>query len=212
MKTILLLATIAIIALAAVFVLRRAEPDSPAAPTQASADTVCSVRNAGGPLPRELYETSGLAFGTVNRLWTHNDGDIPALYAFDGTGRVVQQVNVEGVELDDWEDLESSACATGMCLYMSDTGDNEGMRRDIAIHIVPEPARDVRTVRAASTVRARYPEGAQDAEALFALPGGQLFIVTKGRQRDIALYRVPQQQSGDVVLERVRSLAPQPDD
>jgi hypothetical protein len=186
--------------------------DDDAADTTAADDAVCTVRGASATLPRDLAETSGLALGAGDRLWTHNDGGEATLFALDATGRVVQEVRIDGAKLDDWEDLESSACATGTCLYIADTGDNDGRRRDISIHVVPEPAAGERRVRVTSTVRARYPDGAQDAEALFALPGGQLFVVTKGRHGPIALYRVPPSQSADaVVLERVRELSGRPD-
>jgi len=48
---------------------------------------------------------------------------------------------------------------------------------------------------------------------LFALPDGDLYVVTKGRRNDIALYRYPSPQRPDAVvdLERVRELFPEPE-
>ena len=186
-------------------------PDSKPAPPPIPDDAVCALQGTSASMPGALAETSGLALGAGNRLWTHNDGDKPILFALDATGTVVQDVRVEGVKLDDWEDLASAPCASGTCLYIADTGDNDGRRRDIAVHIVPEPAPGARTVRSTSTTRARYPDAPQDAEALFVLKG-EVFLVTKGRHAAIAIYRVPQSATGDaVVLERVRELSGRPD-
>jgi hypothetical protein len=60
------------------------------------------------------------------------------------------------------------------------------------------------------TQRLRYPDRAQDAEALFVLPDGRRFLVTKGRQGAIALYRIPGGDGATTTLERVRELAPRP--
>ena len=63
-------------------------------------------------------------------------------------------------------------------------------------------------------LRARFPDGPTDAEALIVRPAGDLFIITKGRNREIALYRYPAPQRPDeiVTLERVRTLLPEPKD
>ena len=44
-----------------------------------------------------------------------------------------------------------------------------------------------------AVVRASYPDGAHDAEALLAAPDGTLYIVTKGDTGEVALYRVPRE-------------------
>jgi hypothetical protein len=78
----------------------------------------------------------------------------------------------------------------------------------------------------AEAFHARYPDGAQDAEALFAHRSGDLYIVTKGRHGDIVLFRWPAPASvrsgaavtpapasarpAVAVLERVRVLLPAP--
>ena len=211
MKTPLRYAGIAVLATAAVVAAQRLPRAASDAQPAAASEAVCTLQGAPATLPRGLAETSGLALGAGNRVWSHNDGSKATLFALDAAGAIVQEVRVDGVELDDWEDLESSPCATGTCLYLADTGDNDGKRDGIAIHVVPEPAADERTVRATATIRARYPERAQDAEALFIVQG-QPFVVTKGRHAPIAIYRVPQSQTASpFVLERVREIADRPD-
>jgi hypothetical protein len=79
---------------------------------------------------------------------------------------------------------------------------------------LPEPEAGAQEPARVDTLRARFPDGPRDAEALFSLPSGALFIVTKGRDTDIALYRYTAPQLAGTVaqLERVRELFPRPTD
>jgi len=179
------------------------------------AGDLCQVTFAGAPLPREVRETSGLAESGKQPgvFWTHNDGKKPELFAVRSDGTVSGRVRVAGVKLRDWEDLGVGPCGSGTCLYLADTGDNGGERSDVTIVEVPEPALTAGTASASRVVQLRYPDGAHDAEAVFRMPGGDLFIVTKGRHGAVELYRVPRDTGGDVrMLERIRELAPQPSD
>jgi hypothetical protein len=167
-------------------------------------------------LPDVVRETSGLAWSRANRsvLWTHNDsGNQPVLFAIDTTGRLVGRVPVTGASLVDWEDLAAAPCDGGNCLYIADIGDNRRARSSVTIYVIPEPAPDAGRTDPARAIEARYPDGAQDAEAIFVLPGGDIYLITKGRHASIALYRLTRamQQSGAAVtLERVRELHPRP--
>ncbi|MBR9989536.1 MAG: hypothetical protein KFH98_07260, partial [Gemmatimonadetes bacterium] len=64
----------------------------------------------------------------------------------------------------------------------------------------------------ARALHARYPDGARDAESLFILPGGDMYIITKGTDGPVMLYRYPVTARGEsgVVLERVREAMAQP--
>jgi hypothetical protein len=175
--------------------------------------TVCDLSAGPHALPLDLFETSGLARGVRDStvFWTHNDGAAPRLFALDGRGVLIGQARVELSGLDDWEDLESSRCGEEPCLLLADIGDNEGARAAVSIHEVREPAPG-EMAAVLRTLQLRYPDRAQDAEALFALPDGRRFIITKGRQGPVTLYRVPDGVTGEgvAVLERVRELAPRP--
>ncbi|HUF49302.1 MAG TPA: hypothetical protein VMN60_00625 [Longimicrobiales bacterium] len=187
---------------------------APVVRAAAAHDTVCSTAYTGGALPRDLFETSGIAVGSDGRLWTHNDGAEGLLYALDAAGRITQRVRLDGVRVNDWEDIEAAPCDGGVCLYVADTGDNGGIRRSIAVHVVREPARGASAAPVVASLHARYPDGPQDAEALFLLPGGDIYLVTKGRQRGIRLYRFPREARAQhvVTLEFIRELAPRPRD
>jgi hypothetical protein len=185
---------------------QRQDPPTP----QAQA---CRTIDAGTALPGQVYETSGLALSSdATVLWTHNDrGHDPILYAVADNGGLRSRVLVTGTAPVDWEDIEAAPCASGRCLYIADIGDNDQVRGHITIYEITEPAFDVDRV-AARAMRARYPDGARNAEAMFMLPGGDIYIVTKGDDNPPALYRFPagMRAQQDVVLERVRGPMAQP--
>lgn len=127
--------------------------------------------------------------------WTVNDsGGKPTLYGLDLSGRVVESVKVRGAENVDWEAL----AARDGHLLIGDLGDNDNMRRDLAIYVVPEPAPGAGEVTVTSSVPVRYrdrpPRGGDrwDAEALFVADGA-LFGLTKQRSDfRTRLFRVPE--------------------
>jgi hypothetical protein len=200
------------------------DPDAPgAAAAQASAagpagsttSLECRIAESGRTLSAETRETSGLARSrrAPDRFWTHNDsGNDPVLYPLSGEGAALGAVRVKGASLSDWEDIASASCSGGACLYIGDTGDNRAGRALVTVYEVAEPEPAATETATATARHARFPDQAQDAEALFALPDGALFIVTKGRHGPISLYRFPASATaGDTAtLERVRQLAPQP--
>jgi hypothetical protein len=179
-----------------------------------AATETCTAAGPAQKLPVVARESSGLALGRERPglLWTHNDrGNEPELYAVDAEGRLEQTVRLPGPAID-WEDIEIAACPGGSCLYVGDIGDNDSLRDHITIYRLPEPAEGAREIADVVALRARYPEGPRDAESLFVLPSGDIFVVTKGRDTEIALYRLPAPQSPDGIatLERVREIFPLP--
>jgi hypothetical protein len=181
-----------------------------------AAAEVCIPAGPALHLPEVARESSGLALGRERPglLWTHNDrGNEPELYAVDIEGRLAQTVRLPEAAVD-WEDIEIAACPGGSCLYIGDIGDNDSLRDHITIYRLREPVEGAREAADVVTLRARYPEGPRDAESLFVLPSGDIFIVTKGRDTAIALYRLPAPHALDSIamLERVSELFPQPAD
>lgn len=199
----------------------RAEPAetsrAPAGATAAAAPAAtCRVEGTGRPLPGEVRESSGLARSArdPDLFWTHNDaGNSPVLFGVDAEGRLAQRVTVRGAAPTDWESLDAGPCEGGDCLYLGDIGDNDAERERITVYRIREPAPGA-SEAGAEPLHARYPDGARDAEGLFALPSGELFVVTKGRRGPIDLYRYPPPRApGETVtLEHVRELFPEPED
>lgn len=143
-------------------------------------------------------------------LWSLNDSGEPVIFALSATGAVRDRVRVTGARVEDWEDLAAGPCPSGACLYVADIGDNGARRRAITIYRVPEPSPRATRTAPAAAMRATYPDGPRDAEALVVLPDGAMLVVTKGDGGPVALYRFPGpfRAGATVVLERVAELVP----
>jgi hypothetical protein len=197
---------------------RTVTPQAPArsgSASSASATPHCRATGTATSLPTVVLESSGLARSTREPgvFWTHNDrGSGPSLFAVDEQGRLLRTVRVR-VPATDWEDLDIGPCDDGSCLYVGDIGDNNADREVVTIYRMAEPGTDATEVSAVA-LRVRFPDGPNDAESLFVLPTGDLFLVTKGRHHEIALYWYPspQRPNQTVLLERVRQLFTEPDD
>jgi hypothetical protein len=185
---------------------------SPLAPAGLSTGR-CEIVILNQPLSPDVRETSGLARSrrADDLFWTHNDsGNEPILFGLNGEGEIVARVGIEGANFRDWEDIEAGRCPGGNCLLLADVGDNDGRRDDVAVYRVTEPATGAKTVAVLDVIRAGYPDRPQDAEAVFQLSSGEIFLVTKGRHGPVALYRLPNPGSGAGPMTKVRDLWPQP--
>ncbi len=180
-------------------------------PGTAAATATCQVVESSIPLPAEVAETSGLAESRVRPgvFWTHNDsGGDPVLYAVNAAGQLLGTVRVTGAEAKDWEDVAVGPCPAGSCIYIGDTGDNNGKRRDVEVYRVPEPAPTAAATAPAERFKLRYPRESRDSEALFVLPDGTLYLVTKGRRNPVELFRAAPLRAGATsVLQRVSGLS-----
>lgn len=132
----------------------------------------------------ELDEVSGVAVSRRDPgiLWLLEDsGGEAAVYAVDHGGRRRTKLIVDGVNNVDWEALATGPCGDETCLYIGDIGDNLAARDDTAILRVTEPVLDGAPELhvTAEALPVRYPDGAQDAEALVVTPDGTPVILTK---------------------------------
>lgn len=128
-----------------------------------------------------ITESSGLAISTRHRDlgYTINDsGDSPRIFAFRvSTGRTVGVTTVRGVT---WRDTEAMALDGDGRLWVADTGDNQAVRRDVALYALDEPGPTSATVDA-TRYPLSYQGGPQDVESLAIDPGsGAKVLVTKG--------------------------------
>ena len=190
-------------------------------PAPAVVDTVprafaCRVDAAAIALPDAVHESSGLALGAGgDALWTHNDSGRPVLHLVGTDGTARGQVRVAGARVTDWEDVAAGPCpASGRCLFVADIGDNQARRREITLYRLPEPRAGDAQSTPAEALTAVYPDGPQDAEAIFVLPDGGVHVVSKGETGPIALYRLPRtaRPGTPARLERVAQLAAGPVD
>ncbi len=180
----------------------------------------CRLAAPGAALPPAVRESSGVqpVHGHDSLFWTHNDsGGEPRLYLVGLDGRDRGQVRVLGARNRDWEDLGAGPCAQGdRCLYIADTGDNREERDDPAIYRIVEPEVGDTVSAPARRFPLRFPRGPRDVEALYILPGERLFLITKGRNHPLEVYRVPPLPPEDgaphppLELEHIQDLSPGP--
>jgi hypothetical protein len=176
----------------------------------------CRVVVKEVPLSPPVGESSGLAESPrrPGLFWTHNDsGGEPSLYAVDAAGQLVATVEMTGARNRDWEDLAAGPCPGGRCLYAADTGNNGHGSRDVFLYRVAEPAAGVLRSAKAERFEARFPRGTPDTEAMFVLPDSSVYLITKGTQAPVELYRWPTPLRADTKarLQLVRELLPEPE-
>lgn len=139
-------------------------------------------------LPALVKETSGLA-RTGETWWTLNDsGDKPVLYGFNGqTGEVIRQLRVKGAKNLDWEDLAQDDTH----LYVADTGNNAGKRRNLHIYKIDRQALAAENRVSAQKLTVHYADYASqttggkrnhnvDCEAITRV-GNKLWLFSKNR-------------------------------
>lgn len=178
----------------------------------AAGDTGCELAGQPHLLPETLHESSGVAASRIHSgvIWTHNDGGGPFLFALDEEGSLLARIPFAGADLWDWEDLSVGDCPSGSCLYLADTGDNEEVRRGIQLIRLPEPGvLDADAELVAEVFPMILPDGPRDVEALFVLPGEEVFVVSKGRADPLTVYRYPPplRPGEQVTLEEVQHLS-----
>jgi hypothetical protein len=162
---------------------------------------------AGPALLPDLPEASGLAIGaTPGIIWSHNDsGNAAVLFALDASGALRGQVRVP-VRTRDWEDISAGPCASGMCLYIADIGDNRLSRRQLQLLRVPEPSPgDLETARP-EIFTLTYADSAHNAEAAFVV-GRDFFIVTRDRRGGLYRATMAQTTGATMRLERLGELS-----
>jgi hypothetical protein len=125
-------------------------------------------------------------------LWTHNDGHEASVFALNTEGELLARLPLRGEKVRDLEDVAVGDCPGGTCIYLADTGDNQEVRSEVRILRIPEPSRLEGTAGLeAEVLPVTLPDGPRDIEALFVLPGGDLFLVSKGRNDPQTVYRYP---------------------
>ena len=156
-------------------------------------------------LPEKIEETSGIEF-FKNDFLTHNDsGGKPNLYRFTEQGDLINKYRIAGAENNDWEDIAQDK----NYLYISDSGNNKGKRKNLNILIV-DPKRDFKKIEAI-TFNYRDQQNFDkikkhpfDAEALVATQE-VLVLFSKNRKTSTTeLYSIPK-TSGNYTLSPKKS-------
>jgi hypothetical protein len=163
-------------------------PTPPLAPGATVCDRYGSILDLGTIQSTDLVEASGLAVSRVSPdvLWSHNDSRGGArLFAFDRTGMDLGSFELPNTFAFDWEDVGAGPGpdGTGSYLYVGDIGDNFAIRNgQIVVHRVPDvdPASMDGSFDEVVSFPYRYPDGTNNAEAIFVDPlEPALYVVTK---------------------------------
>lgn len=127
-----------------------------------------------------LPEASGIEIPTDgSRLYVMNDGTTPVFDVMQLDGSAAKRVRVTGFRPLDLEELALGRCGAEQCLYLGDIGDNATRRDTVQLALIVEREVYPAEVEALRIVRARYPDGPRDAEAMAVDANGDLWIVTK---------------------------------
>lgn len=168
----------------------------------ASANRWSEPQYAGVFTDPELDEVSGLAASRAHPgvYWAHNDGgNGERLIAIGIDGSRKASYKVSGVSNVDWEDLDGFELDGKHYLMVADTGDNGGIRKELALYVIEEPRtlKDGDTLRAAWTIRFKWPDGARDSEAAAVDPIRREVLLVSKKRVPPELFRVPLQPADD---------------
>jgi hypothetical protein len=176
------------------------------------------TRPLGEVQDKRLTEASALVASQRWRgvFWTLNDSkNEPMLFATDQQGKSRGRFRVSNAENVDWESLQLGPDSDGgAALYIGDTGNNKGNRRELVIYRVTEPepvaARGgTLTTTSAEAFRFAYPGGPRNTEAMLVHPvTGEVLLITKEPDGHSLVFRMPTPLDGQRVamLEQVGSI------
>jgi hypothetical protein len=140
-------------------------------------------------------------------FYSMNDSDNePLVFALDTTGQDRGLWRVTNAANIDWESASLGPCGEAVsattCLYIGDTGDNEGAYPTRSIYRAVEPSAAASPgfngTLAAEILTYGYEDGPRDVEAMFVAPNGDMFLIAKrpirardGHLRPALVYRLP---------------------
>ena len=152
--------------------------------------TGCQAYGPSMALPAALRESSGVAWSRSRPevLLSHNDsGHKPVIYALDRQGKPVGEIPLGHARNQDWEDIATGNCEGGSCIYVADTGDNDEVRDRVVLYRLLDTGVYDGSRRAPEVFPILLPDGPRDIEAVFVLPGEEVFFVTKGRSHPVTV-------------------------
>ncbi len=147
-----------------------------------------------------LNELSGIAPSRreSDMLWTHNDsGGAAEIYALNSTGETLATIKVSNATARDWEDIATFVWHGEPWILIADTGDNNAVRHDTKLYLLPEPTlhRGATptnlTLNAAFVLPFSWPEGPRDCEGVAVSPETNEILLISKRTEPPVLYSLP---------------------
>lgn len=152
-------------------------------------------------LPKALKEISGVAYSN-NLIYTIEDsGNESEVTVIDTLGNITKTISVNNVENIDWEDLTFDNKGS---LYIGDFGNNDNVRKDLAIYKINQADLQKSEIDVAYKITFDYPEQKDfppkkkdlmfDVEAFFEY-NNHFYLFTKNRSRGFDgtsyIYKIP---------------------
>ncbi|MCB2210767.1 hypothetical protein KQI52_01495 [bacterium] len=169
-----------------------------------------------------ITEASGMIASRRNPgwLWVHNDsGDIARLYAISAYGDSLAELQLDGIDARDWEDIAIGPGPGGTddYLYVGDIGDNDNAYKNVVIYRFREPEAEEfepgipLLIEDVERFDFMYPESPRDAETLLVDPfTSDMYIMTK-RLWPVQVYRaVPIHTDRPQILQHVADITGPP--
>lgn len=158
---------------------------------------------------KEVPEASGLQIDSQKKLWTHNDGGIPALYCIGTDGTLLRTIQLNANNAG-WEDLAKDKNGN---FYVGGFGDNYNQKTELKIYKIPDPATITTTMINPEVIHYHYQDKVagngknydMDAMTIFR---DSIFLFTKKPDKKgyIRVYRLPL-QAGDYSAALVDSIS-----
>jgi hypothetical protein len=146
-------------------------------------------------LDAELTETSGLEYYN-SLIITHNDsGDQPTLYFLDQKGTLLYSKTYKNMNAVDWEDITKD----DTYLYIADTGNNHGNRKDLSIYKIALKELDnedalVEKLHFSYPDQKKFEKGDQDhpydAESLVAIENDLYLFSKDWKDQTTVIYKI----------------------
>ena len=154
-----------------------------------------------GDLPKDLKEISGVAYSN-NLIYSIEDsGNENEVTVMDTLGKITKTIVINNVENIDWEDLTFDAIGN---LYIGDFGNNENVRKDLAIYKINQSDLQNERIDVAFKVTFDYPEQSdyppKNKDLLFDVEGffeykNHFYLFTKNRSKGFDgtsyIYKIP---------------------
>lgn len=196
-----------------------------------ASDAAVADAAAAGATPRlaalvtdaRVAEISGIAASRRDDdlFWVHNDSHAGStLYALGTDGRIRADVAVQGQANIDWEDLAGYTLDGEPMLLIADTGDNGGVRSELALIALVEPelvpGQPTTSVAPRWVLRFRWPDGPRDCEAVAVDAIAREVLLLSKKRVPAQLFRIPLAAAANpgivAVAEQVASIPnlPQP--